>query len=274
MNAEPPSGGNAPDEGFAALLAARLDAYAERTPTDGTQAPPDGEEAADTPDGQEDAAEAMFLAVGEQLRAEATWSGPPPGLRDSILAAARTRTAPVEAEAPEADEAVEPERVAPAPARRPWWHPERWFPQVPRMAWAVPTAIVAAAVFTVGVLAVDRSLRPGLPPGEEFVAVGTTLAPQSTASGSIVAEPGGFSITLQPEKLPAAAPGSYYAAWLTGPAGKVPIGSFHWRLTGAPIELWSGVDPAAYPRLTVTLQAEGEPPSPSTLVVLTADLAS
>ncbi|MEV6301900.1 anti-sigma factor [Actinoplanes sp. NPDC051861] len=274
MNAEPPRGGDAPDEGFVALLAAHLDKRA---------AGPDESTADET-----DAAESPYLmAVAEQLSAEPAWSGPPPALRDSILAAARAGKAPAVANShavaevtaettpetvPDVVPEPAPELEHPSPPGRAWWHPERWFPQLPRMAWAIPTAVVAAAVFTFAVLAVDRALVQQ-PDGEPFAAAGTTLAPQATATGEIVAEPGGFSITIQPERLPAAAPGSYYAAWLTGPAGKVPIGSFHWRRTGAPIELWSGVDPAAYPTLSITLQAEGDPPTPSTLVVMTADLA-
>ncbi|MCM4081099.1 anti-sigma factor [Paractinoplanes hotanensis] len=311
MNAGPPRGGDTPDEGLVALLAARLDSEADRPrapvaplpedlgeDTEGTDddarpapeqdADPTAETTATEPATVEPAAEALLLAVGEELRSEATWNGPPPSLRDSILAAARARTAPVTADAapapapaaeatPEATPDPVPDPVAepvaapePIDRRRPWWRPERWFPQVPRLTWAIPAAVVAAAVFTFGVLAVDRALVPGPSQGEPFAAAGTSLAPDATAKGSIVAEPGGFSITLEPEKLPAAAPGSYYAAWLSGPGGKVPIGSFHWRRTGAPIKLWSGVDPAAYPILSVTLQAEGNPPDPSTLVVMTA----
>jgi hypothetical protein len=104
------------------------------------------------------------------------------------------------------------------------------------------------------------------------VATGTPLAPQAIAEVSVLDTPAGVAITVVPTRLPAAAPGSYYAAWLRGPEGAVPIGSFHWRRTGVPIELWSGVDVEKYPDLVITLQAEGDPPSPSALAVLTATL--
>lgn len=136
----------------------------------------------------------------------------------------------------------------------------------------MPVAVLGAAVFTVAVLAVDRALTPAPPPSDTYVASGTSLAPQSRAEVSVMDTPAGIAITVVPTGLPAAAPGSYYAAWLRGPGGSVPIGSFHWRRTGVPIELWSGVDVAGYPELVITLQAEGDPPGPSSLEVLTATL--
>ena len=98
------------------------------------------------------------------------------------------------------------------------------------------------------------------------------LAPDATVTASVAETGSGFSIWLRTSGLPAAAPGSYYAAWLVGPRGIVPLGSFHGRRSGARIELWSGVDPTDYPIFLVTLQAEGGPSTPSTLVVVTGPL--
>jgi hypothetical protein len=142
-----------------------------------------------------------------------------------------------------------------------------------RLAWAVPATAVAAALFTVGVLAVDRALRSDLPPGPVYAIAGSQLAPQARGEVRLSDTPSGFSIVVDVEGLPAAAPGSYYAAWLRGPNGVVPLGSFHMRGTGTPVRLWSGVAPDQYPDLVVTLQAEGDPPAMSQLVVMTASLA-
>ncbi|WP_407939914.1 anti-sigma factor [Micromonospora tarapacensis] len=126
-------------------------------------------------------------------------------------------------------------------------------------------------MFTAGVLTVDRMLDPQ-PRADVYVAAGTDLAPEARGTVSVVDTPSGASVVLEPVGLPAAAPGSYYAAWLKGPRGTVPIGSFHERRSGVPIELWSGVDVADYTTFSVTLQMEGAPPAPSGLVVMTAVL--
>jgi hypothetical protein len=137
----------------------------------------------------------------------------------------------------------------------------------------VPAAAAAAAVFAVGVLAADRyvsTLRLG---AETYQAAGTDLAPDATAEVSITETGSGFAIVFDPRGLPAAAEGSYYAAWLRGTDGvSVPIGSFHGREDGRPIELWSGVDPAGFEALTVTLQQEGAPVLPSGPPVMRAEL--
>jgi hypothetical protein len=131
---------------------------------------------------------------------------------------------------------------------------------------------MAAAAFTAGVLAVDRALQPDPPTGEVYAATGTELAPAATAEVSVRQTGSGFSVAVDADRLPPAAPGSYYAAWLRGPQGTVPLGSFHQREPGKPVALWSGVDPAGYPTFMITLQAEGDPPAPSQLVVLTGSL--
>jgi hypothetical protein len=133
-------------------------------------------------------------------------------------------------------------------------------------------AVVAAAAFTAGVLFVDRALQPGLPAGETFAAIGTQLAPDARATVVVSPNPSGFSLRVQATGLPAAAVGSYYSAWLHGPRGIVPLGSFHQHQQGSSVALWSGVDPKDYTTLVITLQAEGEPPSPSGRVVMTAAL--
>jgi hypothetical protein len=144
-----------------------------------------------------------------------------------------------------------------------------------RRRWAaVPIAAVAAVSFTFSVLAIERVLQDDPPRGTTYAASGTSLAPEAEATVSVASAAAGFSIVIDAKDLPAAAPGSYYVAWLKGPRGTVPIGSLHARKIGRPVTMWSGVDPAAYPTFTLTLQREGQPvTTPSRLVVLNAQLS-
>jgi hypothetical protein len=174
-------------------------------------------------------------------------------------AAASTAPVPDRAAAP----AQSPQARTGRPRRRPLWR---------RLTWAIPAAAVAAALFTAGIIAVDRALLTGPPAGETFTATGTQLAPDATATVVVSDNPSGFSLRIQATGLPAAAPGSYYSAWLHGPRGVVPLGSFHQHRSGSSVALWSGVDPKDYTTLVITLQAEGEPPNMSDLVVMTATL--
>jgi len=252
--------GPAGEDALVERLAGYLEGRAAGTP--GAQA------GADEPD------EALFAALTESLSAAHTWSDPPAGLRDSILAAVRTPPAPAPAGEPVAQApAVTEAPAAPVPARRRWrWSLGRLVPRR-RLAWAIPVAVLVAALYAAGVLATDRALRPDEPRAERYTATGTDLAPDATATLSVRDTGSGFSIVVTFDGLPAAAPGSYYAAWLRGPDGSVPIGSFHERRAGTPVELWSGVDPEVYDTFVVTLQSEGAPATPSTLKVMIAPLA-
>ncbi|WP_326553296.1 anti-sigma factor [Micromonospora sp. NBC_01813] len=296
MNTTPHADGDT-DEQFVDLLAVRLDRFVDRPrdEADGSGRVGAADDAAASASAaataSADAGAAdptVVTALLTELRAEATWSGPPPGLRESILAQVRAEATAPPADAPQpaaADVSVPELRVpgprepAALPADSPaptggtgWWQPAWWRPRFGRLTWAVPVAVAGAAAFTALVLGADRLLAPDRPEAETFVATGTDLAPGSTGKVSVIDTPAGSSIVLEPTGLPAAAPGSYYAAWLKGPQGSVPIGSFHERRTGIPIELWSGVEIDDYPTLTVTLQAEGSPPTPSGIVVMTASL--
>jgi Anti-sigma-K factor rskA len=119
--------------------------------------------------------------------------------------------------------------------------------------WAVAVAAAAAAV----VLAV----RPwaGSTPAFSAALAGTELAPGASGEADLTDTASGFRIDLDLTGLPRTKPGFYYQAWLKGPRGLVTIGTFH---TGGKVTLWSGVDPARYPTLTVTLEPEdGDPAS-------------
>lgn len=217
------------------------------------------------------------------LSAESTWSEPP-DLRSAVLTRARALAegvggaeppeAPAEPDAtgtPAPPAAVEPTpdliprpepRSEPEPTSEPRpatvtpLHPRR-----PRLVIALALTAAAAVVITLAVLGVQAALRPG--PDEVFTAFG---ADGLRAKVTVTSKPSGFEVTLEAQNLPAAPPGSYYAAWLRrgpGPGDVVPIGTFHGRRVGGPIVLWSGVDPGVYRTFSVTRQRAGEPPLPN-----------
>jgi hypothetical protein len=139
----------------------------------------------------------------------------------------------------------------------------------PRATWWLSIAGVAAAAALVAVLAWPRTPPTG--PITTFALAG----PTATATADLENKSAGMAITLHIKGLKPAPPGDYYAAWLHGSAGYVPVGTFHWHKGGIPINLWSGVTSDRYPELIVTLQREGQPPLPSlTTVVLTGHVGS
>jgi hypothetical protein len=102
-----------------------------------------------------------------------------------------------------------------------------------------------------------------------YPVAGTAAEPAATATVTLDPKPGGVALTVAIKGLPPSTPDTYYAAWLLGPTGTVPVGSFHWRKGGEPIDLWSGVEAARYPTFFITRQREGAPPTPSDVTVLT-----
>jgi hypothetical protein len=190
-------------------------------------------------------ARAELDALREQLGAAATWADPPAGLSDAVvgeIAALR-------------DEAGSG-TIARVQPHNPW--------RVRLLAAAAVVAVVVAAAVVVATRGGDQSAR--------FALSGTPLAPGATGSVVVDETGSGVSISLTIDHLPPARPGTYYQAWVKGPSGTVPIGTFHAREADGPIELWSGVDRSKYPAMTVTLQTEGAGPASSGRVVLRGNL--
>jgi hypothetical protein len=129
--------------------------------------------------------------------------------------------------------------------------------------------LAAAVLVVVGLLAADRLGRPD--PERQVALAGTELAPDASATATLRDTPSGVSIRLQIVGLVPAPLGFYYQGWVTGPAGSVPIGTFHLREgDDEPVDLWSGVDLSDYPTLTVTLEPEDGNPASSGQRVLTS----
>lgn len=260
------------DDGFIDALADHLDGRAGSQPDGEVEQVPGTGPTGRAPD---------FDAVVAELRRESTWTGPPVDLRSSILAAVRAEKVNQEAvpEVPEVPEVRALPGVAPAVPGVPADAGSFSLHEVrarrsrrARVAWALTAAAAVAAAFAAGVLTANPAPMPSSPPGREFLASGTELAPGASADVTVAKGVAGFSIQLDLRNLPAAKPGEYYAAWLRGSKGTVSIGTFHARGVGTPFKLWSGVDPAEYPDLLVTRQPETELTVPSAEVVLRASL--
>ncbi|MFJ7305882.1 anti-sigma factor [Streptomyces sp. NPDC099088] len=94
------------------------------------------------------------------------------------------------------------------------------------------------------------------------------LAPDSRADVALSDTPSGVKVELDLHGLPPAPVGSYYEGWVTGDRGMVAIGTFHLRHGTKNVILWSGVELADYPKISVTLQKEGGGPASSGRVML------
>lgn len=143
-----------------------------------------------------------------------------------------------------------------------------------RRWWGPIAAGVAAATLTLVVAGVWTAGDDGDSDAAADLVVtmsATDLAPAARATASVTARPLGTVIRLDAAGLPPAEPGTYYEAFMHRGTTAVSAGTFHMRGGDGAVYLWSGVDAADFPVLTVTVQTEGEP-TPSDQLVLRADL--
>ena len=111
-------------------------------------------------------------------------------------------------------------------------------------------AAAAAIVFAVFLLSHRGDNEASFATGE---LAGTELATSATGRTVVYKDTSGFRIELRAHHLPRLDDGSFYQAWLKGPKGTVPIGTFS-EGRGDWVTLWSGVSPVDYPMLTVTIE--------------------
>ena len=131
--------------------------------------------------------------------------------------------------------------------------------------WAIGGVAAAAAA----VVALVLGLGLGRAPGTVLEMGGTELAAGATGEALVGNAGAGWWIRLEVSGLPATDPGQYYEGWLWSDDGDgVSVGTFHLRRGDGPITLWSGVDPAGYPSLWVTLEDEDGDPAASSRVVM------
>lgn len=128
----------------------------------------------------------------------------------------------------------------------------------------------AAAVAALGILALGLL---GFLSGDEPVEValeGTAIEEGASAEAKVGIADSGWWVRLDIEGLPPAPAGSYYEGWMWSDDGDgVSIGTFHLRDGDDPVTLWSGVDPADYPAIWVTLeQADGDPSASDRIVLV------
>jgi Anti-sigma-K factor rskA, C-terminal len=200
----------------------------------------------------------------EILRQQELWVDPPADLEDRTLAGLRAErdNRPVPA--------VDDLDTSPAPvvddlavARERRSRRRRWA----ALLVASAAAVVFGAVATVAITGTNE------PESTVVTLAGTALEPTAAGRANIASMDSGFEIKLDISGLPPAPAGSYYQGWLrNGEGDAVTIGTFHGREGTDDIILWSGVDIADYPTLTVTIQQEGAGAESSGQVVLRGEI--
>lgn len=195
--------------------------------------------------GEEPADHERLDLIRAILGEQATWSEPPPETGDAVLTAIATEAGPV--------------RTHTTKSRR-WWP---WAAAV-----AAGAAVIAVVVGLAGVI--------GDPPNEIVVALaGTELEAGATGEATLGPAGSGWWIRLDVDGLQAAPAGTYYEGWAWSDQGDgVSIGTFHLRGEKGPVTLWSGVDPADYPSIWVTLEDEDGDASASDRVVMRGRILS
>jgi hypothetical protein len=184
----------------------------------------------------------------EALALPAMWAEPGAGLEDAIVAA-------VLADAVPANVTAISGRAPRAPRRR-------------RLA--LPAAAAAAAAIAV-VLGSVVATSGGAAPAFTAELTATGLVPGAHASADIARNDGGFRVALDASGLEPLPDGGFYEAWLKDPAGTlVPIGTF--SSSDADVTLWSGVSPASFTTLTVTIEQADSDQASSGRVVLRGDV--
>lgn len=207
---------------------------------------------ADSRDNVLDPAEAAELPLLAGLLADpSTWVEPNVGLEEDIVrAVANAELTPTPAAPPSETDAH----------RR----------HVARGRTIVLSALAAAAAVLIVVAAV-ATIRGGTSSDFDVALNGTELAQGANASGRVAENESGFRITLDARGLPQLGANEYYQAWLKNAAGTlVPIGSF--SSSDDQVTLWSGVSPANFPTMTVTIEAADNDQASSGRRVLEGEL--
>lgn len=192
-------------------------------------------------------------SIRDVLTDSSSWDEPDPSLEQRVVDAVSSDAAGVAA--PISLEAHRQRRRSLLTARAPVWS-------------------IAAAFIVVGAIVAGIALGAGGGPriDARFALSATALAPHAHATAAVRSTNSGFEITLDVSGLPRAPAGSYYQAWVKGPAGLVPIGTFH---TGnGKVILWSGVSLHRYNTVTVTVETESGDPGSSGQRVLVGELPS
>jgi anti-sigma-K factor RskA len=191
----------------------------------------------------DEAAELALLA--DLLGDQSTWAQPRAGLEDAIVNAVENAPAAVE--------------TPPASSRR---H------RGPAWRWRVGSA---AAVAAIAVGAIVATLGGGASPDFTAQLAATEAVPGAHASVDITRNEGGFRVVVEASGLAPLPSGQCYEAWLKNGAGTlVPVGTF--SSSDDDVTLWSGVSPADFPTMTVTIEPVDNNQASSGHVVLTGSI--
>lgn len=191
----------------------------------------------------DEAADVPLLA--DLLADPSTWAEPRPGLEDVVV------------EAVSAADAIQPRGWRETASAR-----GRGVSRVSGIVLAAAAAIAIVAI--VSAIVVSRGDS-----SPEFTAdlAATELIPGARATADITPNDGGFRIVLDASGLPSLAEGEFYQGWLKDAEGTlVPIGTF--SSSDDQVTLWSGVSPADFPLMTVTIEKTDNDQTSSGRVVL------
>ena len=170
---------------------------------------------------------AEIASWAELLADPAVWEEPDPALEDAIVVTVQTAAGPP------------PRTWATSTGRTVHW-------VRPLLAGLAVAAAIVAAVLIFNHHGRDRFGTAAL--------AGTDLAPQAHGQATVYEDAAGFRIELKADGLPALDDGRFYQAWLRSDAGElVPVGTFS-KGNGMVVTLWSGVSPAQFPTLSVTIE--------------------
>lgn len=174
------------------------------------------------------------------LSREATWAEAPPEVADQLLASIESETPP------------EPESTT-----------------RDRPSWLAPVAAVIGLAAVAALIAGLAGVFSPEADGQVVAIEGTDLHPEAIGQAEIRETESGWWIRLDISDLPPASEGTYYEGWVWNDQGDgVSIGTFHLRGGDESVALWSGVDPASYPAIWVTLEDEDGDPSASDRIVM------
>ena len=181
--------------------------------------------------------------LDELLAHPSTWAVPPPDLEDVVVWAV-------------ADAAASPVPVSYAPRRR-----------------GRAASLLAVAAALIVAVAVGAAVLGGSSATADYEGSlsATGLAPGAHASVAITHTDAGFRVRLDARRLPPLGHGEFYEAWLKDAVGTlVPIGTF--SSSNGRVTLWSGVSPADFPTLTITIEPSDNNQASSGQRVLMGDV--
>lgn len=195
----------------------------------------------------DEAADLPLLA--ELLGDPSTWADPPVGLEDAVIHAVANAE-------PMAARTNRPTRSA----------------TVARQRRLILSAAAAAVVVVLAAGAmVALAGRGSSGPDFEGELAAAAAAPGASATVDVTQNDSGFRITLDAEGLPDLLAGEFYQGWLKNAVGTVvPIGTF--SSGDDRVTLWSGVSPADFPTLTVTIETADNDQASSGRLVLAGEV--